>query len=123
MQYKRLFLVGDAAHLLPPTGAKGLNVAANDAKILAQAFVDFYDKDCSDKLNAYTDTCLVYVWEAQLFANNMTLLLHNSNMTQEDDNTEENKFDHQLQQVHRRMFQQSHALQLNLAQMITHSNC
>jgi p-hydroxybenzoate 3-monooxygenase len=114
MQYKRLFLVGDSAHIVPPTGAKGLNVAVNDAKILAEAFCHFYDQNCFEKLNSYTDTCLNYVWQAQLFANNMTLLLHNLNIE------DQNHFDYKLQQTQRKMLQQSYALQLYFAQMISH---
>jgi p-hydroxybenzoate 3-monooxygenase len=115
MQYKRLFLVGDAAHIFPPTGAKGLNVAVNDAKILSQAFVDYYETDSFEKLNKYTDTCLPHIWRIQKFTTYMTSLLHNYNRTEEDENNGQ-----QMQKAQRKMFQQSYDLQLHLAQMIAH---
>jgi p-hydroxybenzoate 3-monooxygenase len=121
MQYKRLFLVGDAAHIFPPTGAKGLNVAVNDAKILSQAFVDYYETDSMDKLDKYTETCLPHVWQIQKFAMYMTSLLHNFNQTEEDEeNNEKFQLDQQMQKAQRKMFQQSYDLQRHVAQMIAH---
>jgi p-hydroxybenzoate 3-monooxygenase len=75
MQYGRLFLAGDAAHIVPPTGAKGLNLAVNDARLLAAAFAAFYNDDPSG-LEGYSETALRRVWRAQDFSNYMTQLLH-----------------------------------------------
>jgi p-hydroxybenzoate 3-monooxygenase len=76
MQYGRLFLLGDAAHIVPPTGAKGLNLAVNDARLLASALAAWYGKRDRDGLDAYTETALRRVWRAQDFSNYMTQLLH-----------------------------------------------
>ena len=75
MQYGRLFLVGDAAHIVPPTGAKGLNLAIADARILAEALVDFYRGDAS-ALEGYSARCLARVWRAEHFSWWMTSMLH-----------------------------------------------
>jgi p-hydroxybenzoate 3-monooxygenase len=76
MQYRRMFLVGDAAHIVPPTGAKGLNLAVNDARLLAAALIDFYRVGARAGLDHYTETALRRVWRAQDFSNYMTQLLH-----------------------------------------------
>jgi p-hydroxybenzoate 3-monooxygenase len=76
MHYGRLFLLGDAAHIVPPTGAKGLNLAVNDARLLASALAAWYGKRDRDGLDAYTETALRRVWRAQDFSNYMTQLLH-----------------------------------------------
>jgi p-hydroxybenzoate 3-monooxygenase len=76
MQHGRLFLAGDAAHIVPPTGAKGLNLAVNDVRLLADAFVDRYATGSSAKLDSYTETALRRVWRAQDFSNDMLHLLH-----------------------------------------------
>lgn len=76
MQCGRLFLVGDAAHIVPPTGAKGLNLAAADVAVLTQALVAYMRHGDSDKLNAYSQTALRRVWKAQRFSWWMTSLLH-----------------------------------------------
>lgn len=76
MQYGRLFLVGDAAHIVPPTGAKGLNLAVNDARLLAAALVDFYRSNARERLEHYSETAVRRVWRAQDFSNYMTQLLH-----------------------------------------------
>jgi p-hydroxybenzoate 3-monooxygenase len=75
MQFGRLFLAGDAAHIVPPTGAKGLNLAVNDARLLAAAFVGWHGDDPSG-LENYSQTALRRVWRAQDFSNYMTQLLH-----------------------------------------------
>src|SRR6202789_234321 len=67
MQYGRLFLAGDAAHIVPPTGAKGLNLAVADVRILARALAEFYSTGRRDLLNAYSQTCLRRVWKVQRF--------------------------------------------------------
>jgi p-hydroxybenzoate 3-monooxygenase len=76
MRYGRLFLAGDAAHIVPPTGAKGLNLAAADVRVLAHALHSFYSTGDSGLLDAYSDTCLRRVWKAQRFSWWMTSLLH-----------------------------------------------
>jgi p-hydroxybenzoate 3-monooxygenase len=76
MQYGRLFLAGDAAHIVPPTGAKGLNLAAADVFVLSQALREFYKSGKPDLLDAYSATCLRRVWRAQRFSWWMTSMLH-----------------------------------------------
>jgi len=78
MQYGRLFLAGDAAHLVPPTGAKGLNLAAADVRILARAIGDWYRSGATDLLDRYSEICLRRVWRAQHFSWWMTSMLHRS---------------------------------------------
>jgi p-hydroxybenzoate 3-monooxygenase len=76
MQYGRLFLAGDAAHVVPPTGAKGLNMAVADARELARALTRRYRDGDDSSLRAYSDTCLRRVWRVQRFSWWMTSLLH-----------------------------------------------
>jgi p-hydroxybenzoate 3-monooxygenase len=76
MQHGRLFLAGDAAHIVPPTGAKGLNLAVNDVRILAAALRAFYEDGSRAALDGYTAAARRRVWRAQDFSNYMTQLLH-----------------------------------------------
>jgi p-hydroxybenzoate 3-monooxygenase len=76
MQYGRLFLAGDAAHIVPPTGAKGLNLAISDVRILAEALVDWYRNGSSTGLDGYSSACLRRVWRAEHFSWWMTSMLH-----------------------------------------------
>jgi p-hydroxybenzoate 3-monooxygenase len=76
MQHGRLFLCGDAAHIVPPTGAKGLNLAVNDVRLLAAALAAHYADGSRERLDAYSATALRRVWRAQDFSNYMTQLLH-----------------------------------------------
>ncbi len=76
MQFGRLFLAGDAAHIVPPTGAKGLNLAASDAHYLSEALVFHYRTGSPAALEAYTDRALSRVWQAERFSWWMTGLLH-----------------------------------------------
>jgi len=76
MQYGRLFLAGDAAHIVPPTGAKGLNLAAADVVVLARAVKEFYSSNRPDLLENYSKICLRRVWKAQRFSWWMTSMLH-----------------------------------------------
>lgn len=85
MQHGRLFLAGDAAHIVPPTGAKGLNLAIADARILARALEVYYASGRRDRLDAYSDTALRRVWRAQHFSWWMTSMMHNSVETTEFD--------------------------------------
>ncbi len=76
MQWGRLFLAGDAAHIVPPTGAKGLNLAVNDVRLLARALTSRYRDGATESLQSYSLTALRRVWRAQDFSNYMTQLLH-----------------------------------------------
>jgi p-hydroxybenzoate 3-monooxygenase len=76
MQHGRLFLAGDAAHIVPPTGGKGMNLAIADIRWLADAFTAFYSKNTSKLLKNYTKNALRRVWRAQDFSNFMTYLFH-----------------------------------------------
>jgi p-hydroxybenzoate 3-monooxygenase len=76
MQYGRLFLAGDAAHIVPPTGAKGLNLAIADVRVLAERIVDWYSSGASTGLDSYSDACLRRVWRAEHFSWWMTSMLH-----------------------------------------------
>lgn len=76
MQHGRLFLAGDAAHIVPPTGAKGLNLAVADARVLAAALTAWYRAGRDDELLGYSATCLRRVWRAEHFSWWMTRLLH-----------------------------------------------
>ncbi|WP_394426598.1 4-hydroxybenzoate 3-monooxygenase [Vreelandella stevensii] len=77
MQYGRLFLVGDAAHIVPPTGAKGLNLAASDVHTLYRLMVKVYQEGRTDLLERYSQTCLKRIWKAERFSWWMTSMLHN----------------------------------------------
>ena len=76
MRHGNLFLAGDSAHIVPPTGAKGLNLAVSDVRYLAQALIDHYRHGDDTGLDAYSDTALRRVWGAVRFSWWMTLLLH-----------------------------------------------
>ena len=76
MRFGRLFLAGDAAHIVPPTGAKGLNLALHDVSLLAEALVSWYRGASSELLDAYSDACLRRVWRAEHFSWWMTSMLH-----------------------------------------------
>ncbi len=76
MQYGRLFLAGDAAHIVPPTGAKGMNLAVADVRVLSQALTEFYASGRTEPLDAYSETCLRRVWKASRFSWWMTSMLH-----------------------------------------------
>ena len=89
MRHGRLFLAGDAAHIVPPTGAKGLNLAASDVLVLARAMKDFYGCGSTEWLDMYSDVCTRRVWKAQRFSWWMTSTLHRS--------PDETAFDHQRQ--------------------------
>jgi p-hydroxybenzoate 3-monooxygenase len=77
MRFGRLFLAGDAAHIVPPTGAKGLNLAASDVGFLAQALAEHYDEGGSTAgIDAYSGRCLARVWKAERFSWWFTSLMH-----------------------------------------------
>lgn len=76
MQFGRLFLAGDAAHIVPPTGGKGLNLAVADVKHLVDGLTEFYQKGSLNALDSYSKTALKRIWRAQDFSNFMTTLFH-----------------------------------------------
>jgi p-hydroxybenzoate 3-monooxygenase len=76
MQYGRLFLAGDAAHIVPPTGAKGMNLAAADVRALALALAEFYASGSMRRLERYSELCLRRIWQTQRFSWWMTSMLH-----------------------------------------------
>ena len=89
MQYGRLFLAGDSAHIVPPTGAKGLNLAVADVRVLARGLKHFYSTGSPALLDQYSTTCLRRVWKVQRFSWWMTSMLHRS--------PSNNPFDHRRQ--------------------------
>ncbi len=89
MRHKRLFLAGDAGHIVPPTGAKGLNLAASDIHYLSRAFIAWYHDSNSAFLDDYSEQCLRRVWKAERFSWWMTGLLHAF--------PENDPFDHRMQ--------------------------
>jgi p-hydroxybenzoate 3-monooxygenase len=76
MQHGRLFLAGDAAHIVPPTGAKGMNLAVSDVRVLARGLTEFYSSGDTKTLDSYSQTCLRRVWTASRFSWWMTTMLH-----------------------------------------------
>lgn len=76
MQHGRLFLLGDAAHIVPPTGAKGLNLAVSDASTLSHALGAHYTSGAREHLDTYSETCLPRIWKAQHFSWTLTTTLH-----------------------------------------------
>jgi p-hydroxybenzoate 3-monooxygenase len=76
MQHGRLFLAGDAAHIVPPTGAKGMNLAVADVRVLARGLTEFYSSADTGTLEAYSQICLRRVWKVSRFSWWMTTMLH-----------------------------------------------
>jgi p-hydroxybenzoate 3-monooxygenase len=76
MRFGRLFLAGDAAHIVPPTGAKGLNLAATDVKYLSGAFIEFYRDKTPAGIDSYSQRCLRRIWKAERFSWWLTNLMH-----------------------------------------------
>ena len=108
MQHGRLFLAGDAAHIVPPTGAKGLNLALADVRTLAKAIVEWYATGSTTALDSYSDTCLRRVWRAEHFSYWMTLMLHKLDG--------DDPFDEKLQLSQLRYFTSSSAAATSLAE-------
>ena len=108
MQHGRLFLAGDAAHIVPPTGAKGLNLAASDVHYLCRALVAHYGKKDDTPLRAYSDTALARVWKAERFSWWMTMLLHKLHA--------ETSFEAQMQRAELDYLASSRAAQTALAE-------
>jgi len=76
MRHGRLFLAGDAAHIVPPTGAKGLNLAVADVRVFARALDEFYRTGATARFNRYSETCLKRVWKGVRYSSYLTTLLH-----------------------------------------------
>lgn len=108
MQYGRLFLAGDAAHTVPPTGAKGMNLAIADVRVLGAALAAFYHAGRDDLLAAYSSTCLRRVWRSTHFSWYMTSMLHR--FPDADD------FQHELQLAQLRYTVASRAAATSLAE-------
>jgi p-hydroxybenzoate 3-monooxygenase len=95
MQYGRLFLAGDASHIVPPTGAKGLNLAVSDVYYLQRALVQHFRKRDSDYLDTYSETALRRVWGAERLSWWLTILLHTfPNRDDFDTRINQNEFDY-----------------------------
>ena len=110
MQYGRLFLAGDSAHIVPPTGAKGLNLAVADVHNLAKGLVDYYKTGLGLELANYTKNCLARVWRVQDFSNFMTYLCHKQ--------AEEGSFENQLQKAKFDYLVMSEAYQKTIAEKL-----
>ncbi|MEM7214350.1 MAG: 4-hydroxybenzoate 3-monooxygenase [Pseudomonadota bacterium] len=108
MRYRNLFLAGDAAHIVPPTGAKGLNLAIADVWLLAQAFDSFYNKGKSDQLETYSETCLRRVWKVERFSWYLSRLMHH--FPQHD------AFDKKMQRAEFEYIMQSEAASRSIAE-------
>ena len=108
MQYGRLFLAGDSAHIVPPTGAKGLNLAVADVQILARGLKQFYRQGSHGLLNRYSEVCLRRVWKVQRFSWWMTSMLHRF--------PDENPFDQHRQLAELDYVTSSRAAALSLAE-------
>jgi p-hydroxybenzoate 3-monooxygenase len=110
MRCGRLFLAGDAAHIVPPTGAKGLNLAAADVRVLALALAAYYREGREDLLESYSDRCLRRCWKAQRFSWWMTTMLHR---------TPGNEFDYRRQLAELDYLTGSRAAMMSLAENYT----
>lgn len=107
MRHKRLFLAGDAAHIVPPTGAKGLNLAAADVAVLSEALLSYFKDGNEDGLDSYEHRALRRVWRKTHFSWWMTSMLHT---------TSQDPFDHQLQLSQLRYVTSSSAAATSLAE-------
>ncbi len=108
MRHGRLFLAGDAAHIVPPTGAKGMNLAVADVKVLAEALAAWYRTGATGLLEAWSATCLRRVWRAQDFSTWMTGLLHRA--------PGDDAFQHRVQQARLDYLASSEAAARSLAE-------
>lgn len=104
----RLFRAADAAHIVPPTGAKGLNLAIADVQVLSQGFSEFYRSGNDEILKHYAEICLRRVWKAQRFSNWMTSMLHR--------NFEHSRYEYDLQLAELDYVTSSHAASVSLVE-------
>jgi p-hydroxybenzoate 3-monooxygenase len=108
MRFGRLFLAGDAAHIVPPTGAKGLNLAASDIRYLSRALIEYFRRGSTAEMDAYSGKCLRRIWKAMRFSWWMTTLLHRFPDTGE--------FGHKIQRADLEYLVHSHAASASLAE-------
>jgi p-hydroxybenzoate 3-monooxygenase len=108
LRFGRLFLAGDAAHIVPPTGAKGLNLAAGDAWYLSQAFAEYYVDGSEAGIDAYSARALDRIWKTERFSWAMTSLLHRF-----DHHT---PFEARMQEAEFRFLEESRAARMALAE-------
>ncbi|MFU8927955.1 4-hydroxybenzoate 3-monooxygenase [Acinetobacter puyangensis] len=108
MRFGKLFLAGDAAHIVPPTGAKGLNLDASDIGFLAEAFIEYFNRHSEHGIDNYSQKCLARVWKAERFSWWMTHLLHRFDT--------ESEFDHRMKQAELSYILESFAGQSSLAE-------
>ncbi|MFJ8020327.1 4-hydroxybenzoate 3-monooxygenase [Streptomyces sp. NPDC096311] len=111
MRHGRLFLAGDAAHIVPPTGAKGLNLAVGDVVTFARALVHLEETGSAERLDAYSETCLRRVWQAERFSYDMTTLLHRA--------PDASPFENRVQLARLRRIATSRAAEADLAEGYT----
>lgn len=108
MRFGKMFLAGDAAHIVPPTGAKGLNLAASDIAFLSQALIEYYQTGSDTGIESYSENCLKRVWKAERFSWWMTHLLHRFET--------ETEFEHKIKQAELSYILGSEAGQTTLAE-------
>jgi p-hydroxybenzoate 3-monooxygenase len=111
MQHGNLFLAGDAAHIVPPTGAKGLNLAIHDVRVMAEALVSWFRTGSRELLGGYSAECLRRVWRAEHFSWWMTTMLHRA--------PDDDPFTLQLQLSQLRYVTSSKAMATSLAENYT----
>ncbi|WP_255950311.1 4-hydroxybenzoate 3-monooxygenase [Streptomyces odontomachi] len=111
MRHGNLFLAGDAAHIVPPTGAKGLNLAVGDVVTFARAFVHFRRTGDTSLLDTYSETCLHRVWQAERFSYAMTTMLHRA--------PDATPFDDRIQRARLDRIATSRAAETDLAECYT----
>ncbi|WP_120075375.1 4-hydroxybenzoate 3-monooxygenase [Aurantiacibacter odishensis] len=108
MRHGSLLLCGDSAHIVPPTGAKGLNLAASDVHYAAEALTGFFNKSDNDAITAYSDTALARVWKSERFSWSLTKLMHRF--------PEDGLFERAMQQAELDYIASSRAAQTSIAE-------
>ncbi|MES2069378.1 MAG: 4-hydroxybenzoate 3-monooxygenase [Pseudomonadota bacterium] len=108
LRFGQLFLAGDAAHIVPPTGAKGLNLAASDVHYLSRALIEYYSEKSSAGIDAYSEKCLRRIWKAERFSWWMTSLMHRFPNT--------DAFGHKIQEAELDYLVSSRAAQIVMAE-------
>lgn len=108
MQFGRMFMAGDSVHIVPPTGAKGLNMAVADARLMARGFIQYFSKSSMSELDRYTEECQLRVWKTLRFSSYLTGLLHRF--------SEHSDFDRELQLAELEYISKSESAQRSIAQ-------